>query len=157
MTRFRFTATAAVAAAALAGCGGGDGGDSGNNQTLSYGELGTQANEICTKANAEIEPLSEKLSGEPKNDAPILEDIIATQEPAVDEFKQLKPPEQLQDAFDEFVSISDQQVSIAREAQAAAETGDADAYQEELKKLEPLDKQSDAAARSLGAEECAKS
>jgi hypothetical protein len=144
------SAAAGVAALAFAGCGGGD--DS--NKALSYSEFGTEANEICKSTNDEIEALSGDLTGKAKTDGPILDEIVPKQEAAVSDFKELNPPEELEPSFDQFNSISDQQVAAAKEAQAAATGGDQAAYQAAIQKLEPLSKQSDEAASKLGAQEC---
>ena len=144
------SAAAGVAALAFAGCGGGD--DS--NKALSYSEFGNEANEICKGANDEIDALSQDLTGKATNDAPILDEIVPKQEAAISDFKELDPPEELQPSFDQFNSISDQQVAAAKEAQAAATSGDQAAYQEAIQKLQPLSTQSDEAASKLGAQEC---
>lgn len=149
MTRLRLFAVAAVAGAVFAGCGGGD-----DNQGLSYSEFGDKADEICAKSNAEIKPLSEQLTGKAKNDGPVIEEIVAKQEPAVDEFRELDPPEELQANFDRFVELSDEQVAAASAASEAANSGDQAAYEAALKELQPLDGQSDIEASKLGAAEC---
>jgi hypothetical protein len=149
MRLIRMSAAAGVAALAFAGCGGGD-----SNKSLSYSEFTAEANEVCKGANDEIEALSRDLTGKAKNDAPILDEIVPKQEAAINDFKELEPPEELKPSFDQFNSISDQQVAAAKEAQAAATGGDQAAYQEAIQKLEPLSKQSDEAASKLGAEEC---
>jgi hypothetical protein len=150
MKMIRLTAVAGLAAVAIAGCGGG----SSSNKTLSYSDFGTQASAICKSANNDVKPLSQKLNGEPANDEPILGQLISKQQAAVDKFKGLKPPSELKPYVDKFTSISDQQIVIAKKAQTAAKSGDKASYQSALKELQPLSKQSDAAASKMGAKDC---
>ena len=151
MASFKWLAVA-VASVGLAACGGGD--DEGNTQ-LSYADFGREANKVCRDATNKIKPISEQLTGEAQNDAPLIGQILDVQEPAVEEFKKLKPPDELQTDYDTFVAVSDQQVTAAKEAEAAAKSGDTAKYRAELEDLEPLDKESDVAASRLGAGGCA--
>lgn len=150
MASFRWLAVA-VASVGLAACGGGD---DENNSQLSYADFGREANELCKKTNDRIEPLSQKATGEPQNDAPIIAQVLDIQEPAVEEFKKLKPPDELQTDYDTFVSVSDEQIAGLKEAEAAAKAGDKATYQAKLQELQPLDAESDAAASRLGAGAC---
>lgn len=152
MTRIRCSALILIVAAAFAGCGGDDEGD--DNKALSYDDFGREADQICAATNDEVKPLSERLTGDPQNDAPILEELVTKQRSGVEDFKSLEPPEELKADFDEFVGISEEQLDTAEEAQTAAESGDAEAYRVALEGLEPLDEQSDLAASRLGASEC---
>jgi hypothetical protein len=152
LTKLRLFAVAAVAALAVAGCGGGD--DS--NKTLSYSDFGTQASDICTSANPDIKTTSSKLTGKASSDAAVYDELIPKLEAASAKFKALKPPAELKADFDRFNSITDQQVALGKKAQAAAKSGDQQAYVAVLKELKasPLDAQSDEAASKLGAGGC---
>lgn len=151
MRKLRWLAVAA-AALGLAACGG-DGEN--NNSQLSYSDFTREANEICAQADREITPISERLTGEAQNDAPIVEQIVDKQESAIEDIKNLKPPDELQAEFDQFVDISEQQLEIVKEAESAAKAGDTQRYQATLQQLQPLDKDSDQIASRLGAAECA--
>lgn len=154
------TAVAVAAALATAGCGGddkkkSDSGSSDSNRALSYDEFGQKANAICTATNAKVKPLSEKFTGSAANDAPLFDTVLPAIKDGVAQFKKLKPPSELQAPFDEFISISDQQIAASATAQTSAQTGDDAVYQEALEELQGLDEQSDLAASKLGAAECA--
>jgi hypothetical protein len=88
----RYAAIAAAAAAtALAGCG-----DS--NTKLSYGDFIAKANEVCTDGNAELAKVrGAKQAGE------VLDKYLK-------KFEDLEPPDKLRPDYDEFVSITKQQV-----------------------------------------------
>ena len=139
---------AAVAALGVAGCGGGD-----SNKTLSYSDFSKQANDICKSADAKAAGV--KLSGEAGHDAALFDKLIPAVQSARGEFAKLKPPDQLKPDFDTFLSVSDQQLTNARKAQAAAKAGDQAGYIAELKATQPLQKESRLAGSRLGAPNCA--
>jgi hypothetical protein len=142
---------AALAALGLAGCGGGD-----SNKTLSYSDFGKKADEVCASEGAKIKLSSAKLTGNPKTDAPIYDELIPKLKAARDKFKALKPPDALKADFDRFNSLTDQQIAGAEAAQAAAKTGDRAAYIQAVRAIGPLNQQSNLAASKLGSAVCAK-
>jgi hypothetical protein len=142
---------AAMAALGVAGCGGGS-----SNKALSYSDFGKKADEICKTENAKIKSVSAKLTGKASTDAPVYDELIPKLQEASDKIKGLKPPDELKTNFDNFNSITGQQIALAKEAQTAAKGGDDAAYIAVLKKGQPLGKQSDSEASKLGAAECTK-
>lgn len=126
-----------------AGCGGDD-----ENKALSYDETGTRIGEICDTVKFD------GLTGEPANDAPILEDAVPDFEKAIDDVRALEVAEELEADRDSFADNAEQQVQIIKEGQAAAEGGDTKEYREILESAQPLDKESDAIASRLGAVAC---
>jgi hypothetical protein len=152
---FRVIAATALAAVALAGCGGDDEGDS--NQALSYDEFSAQANTICEEEGAKIDATTEQLSGDPAKDAPIWTDLVEQLQAANDRFAELDPPEELQADFDRFNAAAQEQLGLAEDAQAAAETGDAQAYKAFIKQAEQsnADQEAQLAGSKLGAAACA--
>ena len=149
MPKFTWIAVAG-ASLTLAACGG----DDDSNSQLSYADYGREANKVCQDADARIDPIGEKLTGEPQNDAPLLGQLAGEFESVVGDYKELKPPDELQVDHDEFVRLADQQIAITREAEQAAKSGDKAGYQAKLQEIEPLDKESDDVASRLGAQEC---
>jgi hypothetical protein len=141
---------AAVAALGVAGCGGS------SNKALSYGDFSKKADAICAANQKDIAATGAKLTGRASTDAPAYDQVISKVQGARDQFGKLKPPDQLKPSFDSFLSTTDQQIAGAKEAQAAAKTGDDAAYQAVLRKLAPLSKQSKAEGSKLGAPACAK-
>lgn len=154
MTRMRLIATAAVASLAIAGCGGGDDGES--NAGLSYSELGQEMNKICTEYNPRFEAASDKLTGKAAQDVPAFDELVQIADEGTAKFKALDPPSELQADFDNFISLTDQQLTTIKQAQAAAKAGDQQEYVSTLKEIQQsnLDEQSDEAASKLGAAEC---
>jgi hypothetical protein len=149
MIRNGLKVVAAVAVLGVAGCGGGD-----SNKTLSYSDFSSKANDICKSTNEQT--AGAKLTGDPTTDAAVLEKQIPQVESAVADFKKLNPPDELKADFDQFLSISDQQLANAKKAEAAAKAGDKAGYIQILKATQPLQAQSNAAGSKLGAAECAK-
>jgi hypothetical protein len=151
MIRKRLTVVAALAALGVAGCGGDD-----SNKALSYDDFSKEANTVCKEENAKIEPVSQKISGQASTDGAVFDELIPKLEAAGDRFKELEPPEELKATFDEFNSITDQQIAQAKKARDAAKAGDQDAYLALIKETQPLSEQSDLAGSKLGAAECSK-
>jgi hypothetical protein len=151
--RSAFLAAAVIAATAVAGCGGGSG-DS--NKTLSYSGFGAAANKLCKSINADIDPVSNKLTGEAKADAPVYDELIPKLRSASERFAALKPPAKLKTDFDKFNALTTAQVTGAEKAQAAAKTGNTTKYRAVLQTLQGPGKQTDLEASKLGAIECTK-
>jgi hypothetical protein len=140
----RFVLAGGLCALALvaAGCGDDD------NDALSYEDTGTEIGAICDTVQFD------GLNGKPENDAPILEEEVPKFEDAVQEVRDLEVNEELEEIRDQFTDNADQQVEIIKEAQAAAEAGDAKEYRSVIQSAEPLDKESDELASQLGATGC---
>ena len=151
MTRNALIAVVATAAIALAGCGD-DKKDS--NKQLSYSGFVSEANKVCKDQDAKIDPISNKLTGQADNDAPIYEELIPKLEDARDDFAELKPPDELKPDFDKVVSLIDAQIQGAKTAQSAAQTGDQEAYDAAIAELRPLSAQTEEAQSKLGAADC---
>jgi len=106
----------------LAGCGGN------SNKQLSYSDFIAKANAICRDA--------QKAASNAKTP----QEIAAAGDPELKKFKALKPPDVLKPAFDQFVSIAEQQ-------EAALRTGD-------LKTARSLNAADNAAASKMGTKDC---
>ena len=119
----RLIAAAAVASAVLAGCGGGS-----SNKTLSYSDFGTQMGNICQGLNPQVKAETAKLTGKASADAAVYDTIIPKLEDGVNQVKALKAPSELKPHQDTWVSISQQQIALAKKAQAATKAGDQKGY-----------------------------
>lgn len=141
-----------------AGCGGDDEkSDSGaSGDTRGYAETTQAVNDICTRANAEVKPLTAKATGEAKNDAPLLEELVEINGKYVAELKEIKPDPKLQEAFDAYAASIDVSTTKADEALSAAQSGDQAAYDKALEELSAADDANDPLAAALGATECNK-
>jgi hypothetical protein len=116
---------AAVAAAvtiALAGCGGS------SNKELSYSGLISKSNELCRDGQAEFAKVQA-----PDAAAKVLDKYLK-------KFKDLKPPKELKAPFDEFVSVTEEQVALLRKG--------------DVKGFNRLNARSNEIASRLGAKDC---
>ena len=157
MTKNRFlpaSAAALVLAFAAAGCGGDDGG---SNKTLSYSDFSKKANDICQKAEDDNKALGQTTTEEatPEN-GQLIGKLVNIVEKQRDDLEELKAPDQLEAAKEEFVSITNQQVDIAKEAQTAANEEDQTSYENAIKRLQALSGSANAAGSQLGAAACAR-
>ena len=147
MTSKRSIFIAGLCGLALVGAGCGDDDD---NKALSYDDTSAEINEIC----ASVEDIGEGLSGEPRNDAPILAEAAPKFEDAINKVRELEVAEELASARDDFVANGQESLDLIEKAQAEAEAGDRKAYRQTLKQTQPIDEESNALASKLGAEEC---
>lgn len=148
--RITLATAASVAALAFAGCGG----DDESNQALSYSEFGAAADEVCLQVSEDIDPIQERLTGDPKKDAPVFDELIPELEAGSDRLAELDPPEELQATFDDYVENVEQQEAGAVDAQQAAEAGDREEYVRILETVQQLSSESDVLASKLGAAGC---
>ena len=147
MTSKRSIFIAGLCGLALVGAGCGDDDDNG---ALSYDDSVAELNEVC----GSVDDIGQGLTGDPENDAPILAEATPKFEGAINDLRDLEVAEELESARDDFVANGQDQLDMVEKAQAEAEAGDKKAYTATLEAGEGLDKQSNALASKLGAEEC---
>jgi predicted O-linked N-acetylglucosamine transferase (SPINDLY family) len=154
MTKNLSASLAGLALLFAAGCGGGDGG---SNKTLSYSDFSKKANAICQKAEDDNKALGQSTTQEatPEN-GQLIGKLVNIVEKQRDDLEALKAPDRLEAAQDEFVSITNQQVDIAKEAQTAANEQDQKGYENAVKRLQALSGSANAAGSKLGAEACSR-
>ena len=122
MRTTRGRALAGAVMVLLAGCGGS------SNKQLSYSDFIAKANAICRHAQ------------EASSKAKTPQDSAAAADPDLKKFKALKPPDALKPAFDQFVSIAEQQ-------EAALRKGD-------VKTAQSLNASDNEAASKMGTKDC---
>jgi hypothetical protein len=122
MNTRRTRVLAAAVMVLVAGCGGS------SNKQLSYGDFIAKANAICRHAQA----MASK--------ATTPQESASAADPDLKKFKALKPPDVLKPAFDQFVSIAEQQ-------EAALRKGD-------VKTAQALNSSDNAAASKMGTKDC---
>ncbi len=147
----RFTFRTLVGfACALALLGAGCGGDDDDNQADAYNDAIAALDAICQS----VDDLGEGLTGDPANDAPILEEVAPRFEEAIQDLSEVDVPEELETPRDEFVENAEQQLELVEQAQQQAEEGDRQAYRDTLREGQAVDEEGEEIARELGAEEC---
>lgn len=142
----------------VAACGGGN--DKASTSTSAgargYDETIAAVNGICTRARAATKPITQKITGDPKRDAPVLKDLVAENQKYVDELDAIQPDPKLADVFGRFRDSVAEVQAEARRIADSADTLDPDGYRQSIEALDQVDNQNDKIARELGANECAK-
>jgi hypothetical protein len=136
-------------AVVAAACGGSD--------RLSKSEFISQADSICAKYEQKIRSA---MQGIPAGNEAQLADAIERVLPVIrtgnDELRDLKPPENLQDRYDRWMQIGDDEVTAARKLHDALREGDRQGVQSAFADLQKADAQQDRLAREeLGLTGCA--
>lgn len=131
-----------------AGCGGEGGGD-----RLTRDEFVSRAEEICEEYDGRIEEIPEPESEEQLGE--YTDELVQIVEEGVAEFRELRPPEELQDEYDRWMESNEEAVDAARELDQAVEEGDAGRLTEIQAEAEQKEEEADELARDLGLEECA--
>ncbi len=141
-------AVSAVVVSVLAGCGGGDGGD-----RLSRDEFVAQASEICNRFETRIEAIPA-----PRATAEVPEYVDKARpafEEGLEDLRELNPPEDLQDRYDDLLATGDTTLDRFDELRNAAEDGDEAEVNRIVEQVEREDEESDRIARELGLAACA--
>jgi hypothetical protein len=153
-----FLATGALAMFA-AGCGGDDEettattGDTASD-ARGYAETGEAVSDICRRVNADAKKLVADLTGEAKNDAPIVTELVEVTETYVDELKAIEPDPKLKETFDQYVAAVEDNQARSREVAKAAESGDSEAYRMAAEAADAENAKTDPLERALGAKGC---
>jgi hypothetical protein len=144
-------ALALVAVLAVAGCGG--------SSRLSRSEFVKRANAVCTEYEAKV---TRAMAGINPGDQTQLASAIDKALPVIregnDKLRALKPPEDLQQRFDRWLRIADNEVTAATQLRDGLKKDDAKAVQRAFEKLRVSDAAQDTVARrGLGLKRCARS
>ena len=140
----------AALAIAVAGCGGGGGG---GGETLSKPQFQARANAICKQFNTAVDKLGAPSSFE---EIPTFTDkAVALSDAALGKLDDLKPPEEFQDDWKQWLDYGSQLHDTADELKDAAKNKDQAALKEAGAKADARDKKSDAIAVKLGLPTCA--
>jgi hypothetical protein len=139
----------AVAALFVAGCGG--------SSRLSRSEFVQRANAVCTKYEQKV---TRAMAGINPGDQTQLAGAIDKALPVIregnDELRALEPPEDLQQRFDRWLRIADDEVAAATQLRDGLKRDDAKEVQRAFQKLQASDAAQDTVARKgLGLTRCA--
>lgn len=142
----------------IASCGGGD--DDGE-EAPTRADFAQRANEICRQAEQALNNVGESAET-PQDIVDAVDQVIEASRGAVDELADLERPEgQAGQKADEFVEatrkeIEDEGIPALEELRGAIESGDQTAVQDAAARLQNMDsRDSNSAARRIGADECA--
>jgi hypothetical protein len=148
MTRTAVSFAAAVGATAslvLAACGGGDGG-------LSREEFLSEADSICTEYDRRIQEIDEPQSiDDIERYADEAKPVI---EEGMSELRELEPPNDLQEQWDEYIASSQESVEYLDELRQAGAAGDPARIQEIAQEVSQKNEEADRLARDLGLQDC---
>jgi hypothetical protein len=128
-----------------AGCGGG-------SDRLSKEEFRSQGNAICDKYQQQLNALPNPTE---LNQIPgLVDQALGILDKEIDEFSDLKPPEDLQDEFDNLLAQTDRTKQAARDLSEAAKENDAAAVQKALDEGKAASNEADRLAGQLGLSSC---
>jgi len=130
-----------VGAVLLTGCG-----------EPSREELAAQVDELCVEEAAAFEELSQSAEG--TDVAAQLESGAAIREEALEALRALEAPGDLQQPFDDYLVLREENLEITRAAVEAAERGDREALDVATATLADRTAETDLTASQLGADEC---
>lgn len=148
----RVPAVAVVALATtvvVAGCGG--------SERLSKSEFISQADAICAKYESKIRSTMQGVpAGNEAQLASAIERVLPVIRTGNDELRKLKPPENLQDRYDRWMQIGDDEVTAAGRLHDALRDSDRQGVQSAFADLQKADARQDRLAREeLGLNGCA--
>jgi hypothetical protein len=142
----RVVALLAFAALVLAaGCGGGAGGGS--------EDFAKQANAICTDVESQIDEIDTPTTLDELADS--TEEVQVIFEGGLDDMRQLEPPSEFQDEFDEFISLNEEKLAALGDLADAARAGDVAKVEQITDEGVKTEARSDKLARGFGAPACA--
>jgi hypothetical protein len=151
----------------LAACGGDDANDkapakdSGSTAARGYAATGAAVDAICVATNAPGQALLKGLNGKPAHDAPLLDRAVAVYSRGIDRMRQIDPDPKLKDAFDHFLQLAEDQVTLLEELRDTAKSGNAADYKLATTKVVDESATTEAARKqastALGATRCANS
>jgi hypothetical protein len=133
-----------LGSALLAGCG-----------EPSRDELAAAVDEVCVEEAAAFEELSQSAEG--TDVAAQLESGAAIREEALEALRALEAPGDLQQPFDDYLVLREENLEITRAAVEAAERGDREALDVATATLSDRTAETDLTASQLGADECVSS
>lgn len=130
-----------------AGCGGG------GDDRLSQEEFEQRANAICTELEQALDAMGQVES--PDQLAQQLEQGERELTNAIDELRELEPPEESQEGYDRFLAAADELTQVVRDMRDAALTGNVGAVQQHAARANEVSDRADEAATGVGLDDCA--
>jgi hypothetical protein len=163
MTRALLTLT--LAFALLAGCGGDDeGGEGGGGDALSKKEFVAEANKICSDGEKKItettqdsqEKIQQAGSQEEQQKvvADVLEDTAKEYDPYLERLDNLKPPQELEDGWDKFITGVRDAFDLIPELADATRDGDREKLEDLTKQFTEIAEDTRPFAQTNGLDEC---
>jgi hypothetical protein len=140
----------AIAGVAISGCGGG-------SERVSAAELVQKANEICRQERSTFERVQAHAPPNASVAADQTSELIKATDDANSELRDLKPPEELQSAYDRYLAARDQAVDEMNRGKDAAESQDSAAYGAAQAAVARGAPQRQRLAQSLGLKVCSSS
>jgi hypothetical protein len=130
----------------IAGCGGG-GGD-----RLSRAEFISQADAVCEEYEAKLDALGTPQNAEQLAD--FADKALPIAQDGREELGELRPPEELQETYDDWLEQGDRAIEIVEDLREAAEDGDTAEIQRIAQEAEAADAEANRLAAQIGFEQC---
>jgi hypothetical protein len=144
MVRSAVALVAGATALAAAGCGG--------EERLSRAEFQEQGNAICAKYDKQIEEIGTPTSVEEVPE--YVNKALPIVERQIEDMKELNPPEEDQEAYDEMIADAEKTVEAGRDLGEAAEANDEAAIEKALNEGNVASDRADEHATELGLTDC---
>jgi len=144
MVRGALTFATGAVALVVASCGG--------EERLSQEEFQEQGNAICAKYDKQIEDIGTPTSVE---EVPAyVNKVLPIVERQIEDMKELNPPEEDQEAFDEMIAEAEKTVEAGRDLGEASEANDDAAIEKALNEGNTASDRADEHATDLGLTDC---
>jgi hypothetical protein len=129
----------------------------GGNDRLTKSEFNRQADAICAKYEQKIRSAMQGVpAGDEAQLAGAIERVLPVIRTGNDELRDLKPPENLQERYDRWLQIGDDEVTAAQKLHDSLRAGDRQGVQSAFTDLQKADARQDRIAREeLGLDGCA--
>lgn len=142
-----------ISGLALAACGDDD---SGKDDFIAEGD------EICERVNAEITRINDELFESRRAPVkrqfavavPLLGESVKIQEDAIEDFRELEPPEEDRETIDEYVESAERQTAVLKRMVRAAEDEDNEAMRSASAQLDEISGRRQEMARDYGFKKC---
>jgi len=138
----------AVALAALAGCGEGD--------PHRADELTARGDELCAEGRERFEEIQRQPPGNAREAADQAEELVEVAGDELEELEELRPPEELSDAYDRYLEARRSALESLERGRDAASDSDAEAYASAQGEVVGEADERGRLARAVGFEVCGK-
>ena len=138
----------AASLALIAGCG------DGSSQPLSTEQLVEQGDELCRSGQDRFAAIQKEPPANTQQAADQVSELVDAANEEVDGLRDLEPPDEVQQAYDEYISAREDALDLLEDGRNAAEDEDSNAYGAAQVKLSDGAAERSKLARAVGFKVC---